>query len=195
VLRRCVGRAGLHVPLLLFRTNRNHDLVRRKRRKSVVNGKPDIRLAGRRLDGLARKLICRAFGNPLRTPEGFLVIGEPIEHALPHNRYHNLDGFGVPDMPAQNVVGMFDGADDKHVPAHDGTDALGAPSAPARNDVDESDESNDDHRSHGDDGDRGRGEDHTTFLHLPSSRETFGLTNPPVVTARTQSKVSALVTT
>jgi hypothetical protein len=59
---------------------------------------------------------------------------------------------------------MFHGADDEHVSAHDGTGALGAPSAPARDDVHEGDKGNDDHRSDGDDGDRGHGEDHTTFL-------------------------------
>jgi hypothetical protein len=52
--------------------------------------------------------------------ERFLVIGEPVERALPYNRHHDLDGFGVPNTPAQNVVGMFDGADDEDVPAHDG---------------------------------------------------------------------------
>jgi hypothetical protein len=50
--------------------------------------------------------------------ERFLVVGEPVERALPYNRHHDLDGFGVPNMPAQNVVSMFDGADDEDVPAH-----------------------------------------------------------------------------
>jgi hypothetical protein len=35
-------------------------------------------------------------------------------------------------MTAQNVVRMFDGADDEHVPAHDGTGALGRSRRDAR---------------------------------------------------------------
>jgi hypothetical protein len=103
---------------LFVRTNRNDDFVRRKRRKSVANGETDIRLTSRSIDGLARQLLGRAFGDPLRMTERFLVVGEPVERALPYNRHHDLDGFGVPNMPAQNVVGMFDGADDEDVPAH-----------------------------------------------------------------------------
>jgi hypothetical protein len=120
VLRCGLRRVRLDEPFLFVRTNRNDDFVRRKRRKSVANGETDIRLTSRSIDGLARQLLGRAFGDPLRMTERFLVVGEPVERALPYNRHHDLDGFGVPNMPAQNVVGMFDGADDEDVPAHDG---------------------------------------------------------------------------
>jgi len=118
VLRCGLRRVRLDEPFLFVRTNRNDDFVRRKRRKSVANGETDIRLTSRSIDGLARQLLGRAFGDPLRTTERFLVVGEPVERALPYNRHHDLDGFGVPNLPAQNVVGMFDGADDEDVPAH-----------------------------------------------------------------------------
>ena len=118
VLRCGLRRVRLDEPFLFVRTNRNDDFVRRKRRKSVANGETDIRLTSRSIDGLARQLLGRAFGDPRRMTERFLVVGEPVERALPYNRHHDLDGFGVPNMPAQNVVGMFDGADDEYVPAH-----------------------------------------------------------------------------
>ena len=118
VLRCGLRRVRLDAPFLFVRTNRNDDFVRRKRRKSVANGETDIRLTSRSIDSLARQLLGRAFGDPLRMTERFLVVGEPVERALPYNRHHDLDGFGVPNMPAQNVVGMFDGADDEDVPAH-----------------------------------------------------------------------------
>jgi hypothetical protein len=118
VLRCGVRRVRLDEPFLFVRTNRNDDFVRRKRRKSVANGETDIRLTSRSIDGLARQLLGRAFGDPLRMTERFLVVGEPVERALPYNRHYDLDGFGVPNMPAQDVVGTFDGADDEDVPAH-----------------------------------------------------------------------------
>jgi hypothetical protein len=120
VLRCGVRRARLDESFLFVRTNRNDDFVRRKRRKSVANGETDIRLPGHSIDGLAGKLFGRSFGDSLRMTERFLVVGEPIERALPYNRNHNLDGFGVPDIRAQSVVRMFDGADDENVSAHDG---------------------------------------------------------------------------
>jgi hypothetical protein len=49
--------------------------------------------------------------------ERFLVVGEPVEHALPYDRNHDLNRVGLPHMRAQYVVGMFDGADDEDVPA------------------------------------------------------------------------------
>jgi len=58
--------------------------------------------------------------SPSRLGKVFLVVGEPVEHALPYDRHHDLDRVGLPDMRAQNVVRMFDGADYEDVPAHDG---------------------------------------------------------------------------
>ena len=41
----------------------------------------------------------------------FLVVGEPVERALPYNRHHDFDVFCVDKMPTQDVVGLLDGAD------------------------------------------------------------------------------------
>jgi hypothetical protein len=120
-LLRCgVGRARLDEPFLFFRTNRNDDFVRRKSRKSVADGETDVRLPGTSIDCLAGKSIGRAFSDPLRMTERFLVVGQPVEHALPYDRHYDLDRVGLPDMRAQCVVCMFDGADDEDVLAHDG---------------------------------------------------------------------------
>jgi hypothetical protein len=71
-----------------------------KGRRSVANRGTDVRLPGNSIDGLARKLLDRAFGDPLRMTERVLFLGEPVEYALPY-RHHDLDGFGLPDMRAQ----------------------------------------------------------------------------------------------
>ncbi len=120
MLRCGVGRTRLDEPFLFFRTNRHDDLVRRKGRESVADGETDVRLTCTSIDGLAGKLFGRAFGNPLRMTDRFLVVGEPVEHALPYDRHHDLDRVGLPDMRAQNVVRLFDGADDEDVLAHAG---------------------------------------------------------------------------
>ena len=120
VLRRAVGPDRLDEPFLFVRTNRNDDLVRRKSRKSVADGETDIRFAGNSVNGLARELLGRAFGDSLCMTERFLVVGEPVDCALSYDRHHDLDCVGLPDMRTQNVVRMFDRADDEDVPAHDG---------------------------------------------------------------------------
>jgi hypothetical protein len=121
----CVGRARLDEPFLFFRTNRNDDFVRRKGRKSVADGETDVRLPGNSVDGLAGKSLGRALSDPLRMTERFLVVGEPVEHALPYDRHHDLDRVGPPDMRSQYVVGMLDRTDDEDVLAHDGNVPLG----------------------------------------------------------------------
>jgi hypothetical protein len=118
-MRRAVGRDRLDEPFLLARTDRNDDLVRGKGRKSVADGETDVRLAGNSIDRLAREVLGRAFGDLLRMIESFLVAGEPVEYALPYDGDNDLDGVGLPDVRAQDVVRMFDGADDEDVPAHD----------------------------------------------------------------------------
>ena len=114
------GRDRLDEPFLFLRTNGNDDFVRRKSRKSVADGETDVRLPSDGIDGLAGKLLGRAFSDPLRMAERFLIGGEPVEHPLPYDRHHDLDRFSLPDLRAQDVVRVFDGADDEHVPAHDG---------------------------------------------------------------------------
>jgi hypothetical protein len=117
---RCgVRRRRLDEPFLFARTNCNDDLVRREGRKSVADGETDVRLPGNGIDGLARELLGGVFGDPLRMTERFLVVGEPVEGALSYDRHHDLDRVSLPDMLAQDVVRMFDGADDEDVLAHD----------------------------------------------------------------------------
>jgi hypothetical protein len=157
LLRRGVGRARLDEPFLFLWTNRNDDLVRRKGRKSVADGETDVRLPGTSIDRLAGKLLGRVFSDPLGMTDRCLVVGEPVEHALPYDRHHDLDRLGLPDVRAQHVVRMFDRADDEDVLAHE----LGAsPSSTARKDVDQREEGDDDHSRDSDDGDGGSGEDH-----------------------------------
>jgi hypothetical protein len=120
-----VGRARLDEPFFFFRTNRNDDFVRRKGRESVADGETDVRLPGSSIDGLAVKLLGRTFSHPLRMTERFLVVGEPVEHTLAHDRHHDLDRVDLPDVRAQYVIRMFDGADDEDVLAHDGNVSLG----------------------------------------------------------------------
>jgi hypothetical protein len=120
VLRCGIGRTRLDESFLFFRTNRNDNFVRWKGRESVPDGETDVRLPGSSIDGLALKLLGCAFSDPLRMTEPFLVVGEPVEHALPHDRHHDLDRVGLPDMRPQFVVGMFDSADDEDVLGHDG---------------------------------------------------------------------------
>jgi hypothetical protein len=120
VLRRGAGRDRFKEPFLFVRTDRNNDFVGWKGRKSVADGEIDVRLPGNSVDGVARKLLGRAFGDLLRMSERFLVVGEPVEHALPYDWDHDLDRVGLSDMRSQNVVRMFDCADDENVPAHDG---------------------------------------------------------------------------
>jgi hypothetical protein len=109
---------------LLVWSHRYDDLVRRKRRKRVSNGEIDIRFPGGSTDCLARKLVGRTFGDSARMTDRFLVVREPVKRALTHDRHHNLDGFGVPDLRPQSTVRMFDGADDEDLLPHEG-DATG----------------------------------------------------------------------
>jgi hypothetical protein len=119
VLRCGVGRDRFNEAFLFVRTNRNDDFVGRKGRKSVADGEIDVRLPGNGVDGVARKLLGRALGDTLGMTERFLVVGEPVEQALPYDRHHDLDRVGLPDMRPKNVVRMLNGADDENVPAHD----------------------------------------------------------------------------
>jgi hypothetical protein len=115
-----IGRTRLDEPFLFFRTNSNDDFVRRKGRESVADGETDVRLPGNSIDGLAGKLLGRAFSDSLRMTERFLVVGEPVEHALPYDRHHDLDRVGLPNMCTQYVICLFDGADNEDALAHNG---------------------------------------------------------------------------
>ena len=126
VLRCGVGRDRFNEAFLFVRTNRNDDFVGRKGRKSVADGEIDVRLPGNGVDGVARKLLGRALGDTLGMTERFLVVGEPVEQALPYDRHHDLDRVGLPDMRPKNVVRMLNGADDENVPAHDRNVPTGA---------------------------------------------------------------------
>jgi hypothetical protein len=120
VLRCGVSSTRLDEPFLFLWTNGNDDFVRWKGRKSVADGETDVRLTGTSFDGLAGKLVSRVFSDVLGMTDRLLVVGEPVEHALPYDRHHDLDRLGLPDMRAQHVVRMFDRADDEDVLAHDG---------------------------------------------------------------------------
>jgi hypothetical protein len=50
--------------------------------------------------------------------ERLLVVGEPVEHALPDDRHHDLDRLGLSNMGTQDVICLFDGADDENVLTH-----------------------------------------------------------------------------
>jgi len=110
----------LDEPFLLVRTNRNDDLIRRKSCKSIADRETNVRLASTCLDGLAGKGRGRVFGYSFCATERLLVVCKPVEHALPYDRHHDLDCVGRTYMSAQNVVSMFDGADDEDVSGHDG---------------------------------------------------------------------------
>jgi hypothetical protein len=119
-----IGRTRLDEPFLFFRTNSNDDFVRRKGRESVADGETDVRLPGNSIDGLAGKLLGRAFSDSLCMTERFLIVGEPVEHALPYDRHHDLDRVGLPNMCTQYVICLFDGADEDAL-AHNGNVRLG----------------------------------------------------------------------
>jgi hypothetical protein len=47
--------------------------------------------------------------------ERFLVVGEPVEYALPYDRHYDCYCVGLADMCAQNIVSMFDRTDNEDV--------------------------------------------------------------------------------
>src|SRR5215203_2180551 len=109
---------GFDAPLFLTRANRDDDLVGRERRESIAYRDTDVCLAGDRLDGLPGELLGGLLGDCFGPTERLLVVREPVEDALSHDRHDDLDRVGLADMLAQDVLRMLDRADDEDVPAH-----------------------------------------------------------------------------
>ena len=118
MLRCVLGRHRLDESFLVIRANRNDDLLGRKGRKRVADGKIDFRLAGNSINRLSGKPLGRAFGDPFCLTECFLVVGEPVEYALPCDGDHDLDCVVLAELSTQGVVRMFNRADHEDVLAH-----------------------------------------------------------------------------
>jgi len=118
MLRCVLGRHRLDESFLVIRANRNDDLLGRKGRKRVADGKIELRLAGNSINRLSGKPLGRAFGDPLSLTECSLVVGEPVEYALPCDRDHDLDRVGLAELSTQGVVRMLNRADHEDVLAH-----------------------------------------------------------------------------
>ena len=115
VLRCALGRHRLDESFLVIRANRNDDLLGRKGRKRVADGKIELRLAGNSINRLSGKPLGCAFGDPLCLTECFLVVGEPVEYSLLCCRDYDLDCVVLAELSAQDVVRMLDRADHEDV--------------------------------------------------------------------------------
>ena len=118
ISRGVFGRDRLDEALLVFGMNGNDDLIGRKRCKGVADGETDVRVAGNGIDRLPGKSLGRSFGDPFGVTERLLVAGEPVEQALPCNRHDNLNRVGLPELGAESIVGIFNGADHQDVSGH-----------------------------------------------------------------------------
>jgi hypothetical protein len=92
-----VGRQRLDEALLVARMNGDDDLVGREGRERVADGEIDVRLTGDCLDRLSGELLGGALGDSLGVTERLLVVGEPVEDALAHDRHDHLERVGIPD--------------------------------------------------------------------------------------------------
>lgn len=101
-----------------MRADDKDDLVGRKARKRVADGKSDLRLAGNGLNCLPGKPLGRAFGDSLCLTECFFVVGEPVEYALPCDRDHDFGRVVLAELSAQGVVCVLNRADHEDVFAH-----------------------------------------------------------------------------
>ena len=90
-------------------------LVRCEGCERVANRQVDICFTCLGLDSLAGQMRGHGFCNVLGVTERLLVVGEPVEHALAHDRYHDLELVAFTDVPPQQVFWMIDGTDDKDV--------------------------------------------------------------------------------
>ena len=68
--------------------------------------------------GLARKLVTRSRRDSLGTFERLLVVRDPVQKSLPHHGNDDLDRVRFFDVLTDELVGVFDGADDEDVSCH-----------------------------------------------------------------------------
>ena len=87
-------------------------------RERVADREPHVRLARAGLDGLAGERFGGLLGDGLGSIERLLVVREPVEEALTHRRYDDLDRVGVADLSHGSIVRLLDGADDEDIPGH-----------------------------------------------------------------------------
>ncbi len=128
MLRRSVGREGLDEALLLLGPDRDHDLVGLEGRERIADRERHVRLARAGLDGLAGERVGGLLRDGLGSIERLLVVREPVEEALTHRRYDDLDRVGVADLRTDRIVRLLDGADDEDISGHEGK-LLALPSA------------------------------------------------------------------
>lgn len=115
-LCRRAGRGDRFHPSFLIRwPHRDDNLVRCEGCKRVANRQVDICFTCLGLDSLAGQVGGHVFCNVLGVTERLLVIGEPVEHALAHDRNHDLELVAFTDVPPQHVFWMIDGTDDEDV--------------------------------------------------------------------------------
>jgi hypothetical protein len=115
-LRRRAGRRDRFHPSFLIRgPYRDYDLVGWKGCECVANRQVNICFACLGLDGLAGKVGGHVFCDALRVTERLLVIGEPVEHPLTHDGYHDFQLVAFTDVPPQHIFWMIDGTDDEDI--------------------------------------------------------------------------------
>jgi hypothetical protein len=112
---RACRRDRFHRSFLIRWPHRYDDLVRCEGCKRVANRQVDISFTRLGLDSLAGQLGGHVLCNMLGVTERLLVIGEPVEHALANDRYHDLELVAFTDVPPQDILWMIDGTDDEDV--------------------------------------------------------------------------------
>ena len=113
--RRACRRDRFHLSFLIRWPHRYDNLVRCEGCERVANRQVDICFTCLGLDSLAGQVGGHVFCNVLGVTECLLVIGEPVEHALAHDRYHDLELVAFTDVAPQHVFWMIDGTDDEDV--------------------------------------------------------------------------------
>jgi len=113
--RRACRRDRFHLSFLIRWPHRYDNLVRCEGCERVANRQVDICFTRLGLDSLAGQVGGHVFRHVLGVTERLLIIGEPVEHALADDRYHDLELVAFTDVPAQHVLRMIDGTDDEDV--------------------------------------------------------------------------------